>query len=45
MLAHCGTVIGIGTGPGGPHIFNAFDEDGISSQFPPRDDEHDGRIV
>jgi hypothetical protein len=43
-VAYCGTVIGIGTGPGGLHIFNAFDEDGISSQFPPRDDEHMGGL-
>lgn len=39
------TGLWIGTESGGLHIFNALDENGVSSQLPPRDNEHDWRTI
>jgi hypothetical protein len=39
------TGLWIGTESGGVHILNALDENGLSAQPPPRDDEHEWRSL
>lgn len=39
------TGLWIGTGAGGVHLFNALDENGVSSKPPLRDDKHDWRTI